>query len=167
MSQENQGKKTTIEEGTEFKGTLSARHPVMVMGKVEGDLTGPAVHVSETGVVAGKIKVGELHSSGEIAGEIEADEVHLSGRVRDKTIVRAKQIEVHLTAADAAGGVLLGDCDFEVGEVPDKAAVIAAAAGARNGAPAPRPEAAVAQELPADGTASRKARKQAERAAER
>src|SRR5438105_704935 len=98
-------KRTLIEEGTEFRGVLSARHPVVVTGKVEGDLSGPLLQVSDSGVVAGRIKVGQLHSSGEIAGEIEADEVHLSGRVRDQTVVRAKLIEVNVTAVEGRSGV--------------------------------------------------------------
>jgi len=165
----NHEKRTLVEEGTEFRGVLTARHPVVVTGKVEGDLSGPLLEVSSSGVVAGKVKVGELRSSGEIGGEIEADEVHLSGRVRDNTVVRAKLIEVDLAPADGRGGVLFGDCDIEIGEMPDKSAIIAAAAGARASSPAAGDAAAVSQELAPEATgASRKSRKHGgERTAER
>jgi cytoskeletal protein CcmA (bactofilin family) len=167
-------KRTLVEEGTEFRGEMSSKHPVVVMGKVEGDLSGPVVHVSDTGVVAGRMVVNELHSTGEIAGEIDADEVHLSGRVRDKTIVRAKRIEVNLAPADGGRGVLFGDCDLEIGDVPDKQAIIAAAAGARVAGPAQvaavAEPAAVSQEVApeASGAGGRKGRKgRDERSAER
>jgi hypothetical protein len=129
------------------------------------------VHVTESGVVAGRIKVSELRSSGEIAGEIDADEVHLSGRVRDKTIVRAKRIEVNLAPADGSGGVLFGDCDLEVGEAPDKQAIVAAAAGARAASPpqaTPVAEAPASPELATEASGGRKGRKRGdERTAER
>jgi cytoskeletal protein CcmA (bactofilin family) len=117
-------KRTLIEEGTAFKGVISSKHPVVVMGTVEGDISGPAVEVTETGVVTGRLKVTSLRSSGELAGEIHADEMQLSGRIRDKTILRAKFLEVKLEPA--GGGLAFGECEIEVGELPDKAAAIAA-----------------------------------------
>jgi cytoskeletal protein CcmA (bactofilin family) len=36
-------RKTVLEEGTTFKGTLNATTPVVVMGDLEGDITGPEV----------------------------------------------------------------------------------------------------------------------------
>ena len=47
------GKHTLVEEGTEFKGTMSSSCPIVVMGKVEGDVTGPVIHITPSGVVAG------------------------------------------------------------------------------------------------------------------
>ena len=58
------GKHTLVEEGTEFKGTMSSKCPIVVMGKVEGEITGPVIHVSNTGVMAGNVKVQELRSDG-------------------------------------------------------------------------------------------------------
>ena len=43
------------------------------MGRVEGDLTGPSVEVTESGVLSGKAKVTELRSRGELAGEFDAE----------------------------------------------------------------------------------------------
>ncbi len=35
-----QGRKTLVEEGTHFKGSLTSNCPVEVKGRVEGDLSG-------------------------------------------------------------------------------------------------------------------------------
>src|ERR1035437_6427431 len=92
-------KKTLVEEGTEFRGSLTSKCPVEVRGKVDGDLQAPSLDVSPTGSVSGKVKVDQLISRGEIAGEFEAEGVQLSGTVRDNTVIRAKTLEVKLTPA--------------------------------------------------------------------
>jgi cytoskeletal protein CcmA (bactofilin family) len=119
-------KRTLIEEGTELKGTMSSRCPIVVMGKLEGELSGPSMEISPTGVVAGTVVVDELRSEGEVAGEVTADTVHLSGRVRDNTVIRAQTLEVR-TRADRGMEVVFGICELAVGDEPDKAAAIAAA----------------------------------------
>ena len=123
-------KRTLIEDGTELKGTLTSTCPIVVMGRVEGDLTGPSVEVTESGVVNGKAKVTELRSRGELAGEFDAERVELSGRVRDKTRIRAQSLEVSLKREDARIEMVFGDCELAVGDAPDKAKAIA---GAMNG----------------------------------
>src|SRR6266498_349265 len=87
-------KKTVLEQGSTFKGTLSASGPIVIMGTLEGEVTGPALEVTETGALSGKAKVNELRSHGELGGEFEADEVELAGRVRDGTIIRARSLLV-------------------------------------------------------------------------
>src|SRR4029078_2605401 len=141
----SEGKKTLIEEGTELKGTLTSTCPIVVQGRVEGEMSGPSVEVTETGVLSGKAKVTELRSRGEIAGEFDAKMVELSGRVRDKTIIRAESLEVSLKREEGRIEMVFGDCELAVGDAPDKAKAIAA--GRTNGqrkknpAPAPEPEA--------------------------
>ncbi len=120
----NASKRTLIEEGTELEGTLVSSCPVVVLGRLEGEMTGPSVDVAETGVLSGRAKVGELRSRGELAGEFDADTVELSGRVRDKTIIRAKSLEVRLDRTDGRLEVMFGECELSVGEAPDKAAAI-------------------------------------------
>ena len=123
-------KKTLIEEGTEFKGTLTSTCAIVVMGRVEGELKGPSVEVTETGVLSGKAKVTELRSRGELSGEFDAEVVELSGRVRDKTVIRAKSLEVSLQRAEGGIEMVFGDCELAVGDAPDKArAVLQATAG--------------------------------------
>lgn len=125
-------KKTLVEEGTEFKGTLVSKCPVDVSGRIEGEVHAPSVKVGASGAVFGKVRVGEITSEGEVAGELEAETVRLSGRVNNNTVIRAKSIEVNLTSEKGKLQVSFGDCMLEVGEEPKKAAP---------GAPAPNPAA--------------------------
>jgi cytoskeletal protein CcmA (bactofilin family) len=137
-------KKTLIEEGTEFKGTLTSTCPIVVIGRVEGEMTGPSVEVTESGVFSGKAKVTELRSRGELAGEFDAQVVELSGRVRDKTLIRAQSLEVSLKRAEGRVEMIFGECELAVGDAPDKAAAIRKAQGAPEAKPAPQPEMAAA-----------------------
>jgi cytoskeletal protein CcmA (bactofilin family) len=133
------GRKTLVEEGTHFKGSLSSDCPIEVKGRVEGDLTAPALAVSTTGAVHGKVKVGEMKSQGELAGEFDADVVQLSGTVKDSTIIRAKSLEVKLVPANGKMQVIFGECELEVGsEQPAK--VEAKEPEKKNGSIRPPPE---------------------------
>jgi cytoskeletal protein CcmA (bactofilin family) len=134
-------KKTLIEEGTELKGTLTSTCPIVVQGRVEGELSGPSVEVTESGVLSGKAKVTELRSRGELAGEFDAKVVELSGRVRDKTIIRAESLEVSLKREEGRIEMVFGDCELAVGDAPDKAKAIAAARTNGHGRNKPAPEA--------------------------
>jgi cytoskeletal protein CcmA (bactofilin family) len=127
MSTVSEAKKTLIEEGTELKGTLTSTCPIVVQGRVEGDLNGPSVEVTESGVLCGKAKVTELRSRGELAGEFDAKLVELSGKVRDKTIIRAESLEVSLRRSEGRIEMMFGDCELSVGDAPDKAKAVAAA----------------------------------------
>lgn len=130
-------KKTLVEEGTEFKGSLVSKCPVAVSGRIEGEIHAPSLTVSSGGGVFGKVRVGEITSEGEIAGEVEAESVMLSGRVSNNTIIRAKTLEVKPVAEKAALRVTFGDCILEVGEEPKKAGGSAPAPAAP---PAPKPD---------------------------
>ena len=110
-------KQTIVEEGTQFKGSLTSTCPVLVHGRVEGDIETPTLSVSATGAVKGKVKVGEVSSQGEIEGEFDADAVRLAGRVRDNTVIRAKTLEVKL-ASDGKMQVIFGESQISVGEPP-------------------------------------------------
>lgn len=121
------GKHTLVEEGTEFKGTMSSSCPIVVMGKVEGDIAGPVIHVTPSGVVSGVVKVKQLRSDGELAGEVEADTVEISGRVRDRTVIRARSLEVSLSVQKGGMQVVFGECELAVGDEPNKEAAVATA----------------------------------------
>jgi cytoskeletal protein CcmA (bactofilin family) len=117
------GRKTLVEEGTQFKGSMSSDCPIDVKGRIEGDLAAPALSVSASGAVHGKVKVGEIKSEGELAGEFDADTVQLSGSVKDNTVIRAKSLEVKLQPANGKMQVIFGECQLEVGsEQPAKEA---------------------------------------------
>lgn len=113
-------KQTLVEEGTELKGSLTSSCPVVVRGKIEGDVATPSLTVSATGAVHGRAKVGTLSSEGEVAGEFDADVVELSGRVRDKTVIRARSLEVKLQPANGKMQVVFGECVLDVGDAPVK-----------------------------------------------
>ena len=119
------GRKTLVEEGTHFKGSLMSDCPIEVKGRVEGDLTSPALSVSASGAVHGKVKVGQLQSNGELAGEFDADVVRLSGVVKDNTVVRAKSLEVKLAPAGGRMQVIFGECALEVGDAPTRDTAVA------------------------------------------
>jgi cytoskeletal protein CcmA (bactofilin family) len=112
-------KQTTVEEGTQFKGTLQSTCRVVVRGVVDGELNAPTVVVTESGSVIGNVKAQSLQSSGVLAGRIEADDVVLSGSVRNDTVIRAKTLEVKLQQGDSGKLELrFGECLLEVGDDP-------------------------------------------------
>jgi cytoskeletal protein CcmA (bactofilin family) len=121
-------KRTLVEEGTEFKGTFSSTCPILVRGKVIGDVIAPSLEISATGAVHGRVKVGQIRSQGELSGEIEAELVQLSGTVKDKTVVRAKSLEVKLASPSGRMQVVFGECVLDVGEAPSKEAALASGA---------------------------------------
>jgi cytoskeletal protein CcmA (bactofilin family) len=114
-------RKTLVEEGTQFRGSLSSNCPVIVRGRIEGDVQAPSLMVSATGAVHGKVKVDEMRSQGELAGEFDADIVQLSGTVKDNTIIRARSLEVKLSPASGKMQVVFGDCTLDVGDAATKA----------------------------------------------
>jgi len=114
-------KRTLVEEGTELKGSLTSTCPVLVRGRVEGEVTAPALTVSPSGSVSGRAKVGELQAEGELSGEFDADVVQLSGKVQDRTVIRAKTLSVQLTAESGKLQVVFGECELAVGDPPPDA----------------------------------------------
>jgi cytoskeletal protein CcmA (bactofilin family) len=114
------GRKTLVDEGTQFKGSLSSDCPIEVKGRIEGEVAAPSLVVSTTGAMRGRVKVGELRSEGELAGDFDADTVQLSGTVKDNTVIRAKSLEVKLASPDQMQ-VVFGECELQVGdEQPSK-----------------------------------------------
>jgi cytoskeletal protein CcmA (bactofilin family) len=167
--------RSVVDQGTTFKGAITSSSTVVVLGVLEGEVTGPAVEVEAGGVVVGKLKVGELRSRGELAGEFDADDVELSGRVRDGTVIRAKALLV----APAAGAgpeaqATFGECQIEVGELPaieqaKQHAVSAALAGRplpEGPRPAARAEAPAEPEADAGASGPRRRRTPTERPSE-
>ena len=113
-------KRTLVEEGTTFKGSLSSTCPIFVKGGVEGDIQAPSLTVASSGTVSGKVKAGELKSEGALAGEFDVEKVQLSGSVKDNTVIRAKSLEVKLTSTGSKMQVVFGECELEVGEQPSR-----------------------------------------------
>ena len=112
-------KQTTVEEGTEFKGTLRSSCPVVVRGALEGEIQAPALTIASTGIVTGTVRARSIHSQGTLAGNVDADEVSLSGSVRSDTVIRAKSLEVKLQRDKGKLEVTFGECILEVGDEPE------------------------------------------------
>lgn len=113
-------KRTLVEEGTTFKGSLSSTCPILVKGSVEGDVSAPSVTVAAGGAVSGKVKAGELKSDGQISGEFDVEKVTLSGVVNNNTVIKAKSFEVKLAAGAGKMQVVFGECELEVGDMPSR-----------------------------------------------
>jgi cytoskeletal protein CcmA (bactofilin family) len=113
-------KRTLVEEGTTFKGSLTSTCPILVKGTINGDLEAPSLTVATTGSVSGKVKAGELKSEGELSGEFDVDKVVLSGSVKDNTVIRAKALEVKLSVTGAKMQVVFGEVQLDIGDMPSR-----------------------------------------------
>jgi cytoskeletal protein CcmA (bactofilin family) len=112
-------KQTTVEEGTEFKGTLNSTCQVMVRGRVEGEVSAPSIIISQTGSVIGNIKAQCIQSEGVLAGRVEADDLYLAGSVRSETVIRAKTLEIKLRSDHKKFEITFGECILDVGDDPN------------------------------------------------
>jgi cytoskeletal protein CcmA (bactofilin family) len=112
------GKQTVVEEGTHFRGSLTSTCPIVVNGRIEGDIDTPGLFVSATGSVKGRVKVGEVQSEGELEGEFDAETVRLAGRIKDKTVLRAKVLEVQLATEGSKMQVIFGETELAIGDAP-------------------------------------------------
>ncbi|MDB5213055.1 MAG: hypothetical protein JWO86_982 [Myxococcaceae bacterium] len=113
-------KRTLVEEGTTFKGSLTSTCPILVKGTINGDLEAPSLTVASTGSVSGKVKAGELKSEGELSGEFDVDKVVLSGSVKDNTVIRAKALEVKLAVTGSKMQVVFGEVQLDIGDQPTR-----------------------------------------------
>ena len=113
-------KQTLIEQGTEFKGTMKSTCPVVVNGRMEGELSAPELDVTSTGVVRGNIKADRLSSRGNLSGNIDAGDLFLSGAVGSKTVIKAKNLEVKLSPEQGRMELTIGECTLDVGDEPTR-----------------------------------------------
>ena len=89
-------KRTLVEDGTKFKGSLTSTCPIVVQGSIEGNVEGPSLTVSATGAVSGTITTGDLTSAGRIAGEFDVETAKLAGSVANDTVIRAASLDLAL-----------------------------------------------------------------------
>src|SRR6476619_5798704 len=68
MSEHNgsQPKQTVVEEGTALRGSLASNGQVLVMGRVDGEVSGIAVEITESGAISGRVKTPAPRSRGEL-----------------------------------------------------------------------------------------------------
>jgi cytoskeletal protein CcmA (bactofilin family) len=113
-------KHTLIEQGTEFKGTMKSTCPVVVNGRIEGELSAPELDVTTTGTVQGTIKAERLSSRGVLSGNVDAGDLFLSGSVGSKTVIKAKNLEVKLAPDQGRMELTIGECTLDVGDEPTR-----------------------------------------------
>lgn len=101
-------KRTLIEDGTKFKGSLSSTCPIVVQGAVEGDIDGPALTVSATGSVSGVVVTGSLKSDGKIAGDFDVETATLAGTVEKDTVIRANSLDLKLAVTNGKTQLTFG-----------------------------------------------------------
>ncbi len=109
-------KRTVIENGTEFDGSITSECAILLSGKVKGELSAPTLEVSSSGTLDGQVVVTELRSEGEISGDIEAETIELSGSVSDQTVIKANTLEVKLNQPGNGLQVTFGNCELQVGQ---------------------------------------------------
>ena len=85
---------TIVEEGTHFRGDFISGCPIVVNGRIEGDVTAPAVIVTASGALRGKVEAKTISSTGSVAGVLEADAIELSGAIARDTIIRAQRLNL-------------------------------------------------------------------------
>src|SRR5258706_15365470 len=85
---------TIVAEGTFFKGDFTSRCPMIVKGRIEGDVKAPSVTVTSSGALHGKVEAKTISCSGAVAGVLEADVIALSGAIARDTIVRAQRLNL-------------------------------------------------------------------------
>lgn len=113
-------KKTIIEDGTDFDGSVTSSCEITLSGTLKGELLAPTLTVTSSGSMHGNAKVEQLVSEGEIAGEIDAQNVVLGGKVNDDTVISAETLEVKLSQPKDGIRVTFGDCKLRVGDTQRK-----------------------------------------------
>lgn len=89
---------TIIEEGTNFRGTLTSNRPILVNGRVEGDVSAPAVRVTRSGVLQGNVEAKMISCRGSAAGAFDADTIELSGSIAENTRIRAQRLNLKIVS---------------------------------------------------------------------
>ena len=86
--------RTIVDEGTSFRGDFISSCPIVVNGRIEGDVKAPAVTVTTSGALQGKIEAKTISCRGSVAGVLEADVIELTGAIARDTIVRAQRLNL-------------------------------------------------------------------------
>ena len=87
---------TIIEEGSEFKGDFTSGCPIIVNGRIEGDVKAPSVTVTNSGAVQGNVEAKTIACRGSVSGILEADTIELSGTIAQNTIIRAQRLKLNI-----------------------------------------------------------------------
>jgi cytoskeletal protein CcmA (bactofilin family) len=93
-------KQTLVEAGTVLEGTLKSSYPVVVNGTIDGEIDAPTLSIGSSGVIVGVIRSTTLRSQGTVSGRIDAGEVFLSGIIVERTVVKARRLELKLASSE-------------------------------------------------------------------
>jgi cytoskeletal protein CcmA (bactofilin family) len=87
---------TIVQEGTDFRGNFTSTCPIVVNGRIQGDVKAPTVTVTSSGVLQGNVEAKTIACRGSVAGVLEADTIELSGDIAQNTIVRAQRLRLNI-----------------------------------------------------------------------
>ena len=89
---------TIVEVGSEFRGNFTSSRPIIVNGRIEGDVTAPAVMVTHSGAVQGHVEAKTISCRGSAAGVLDADTIELSGAIAQYTVIRAQRLNLKIVS---------------------------------------------------------------------
>jgi cytoskeletal protein CcmA (bactofilin family) len=89
---------TIVEEGSEFRGNFTSSRPIIVNGRIEGDVNAPAVVVTNSGAVQGNVEAKTISCRGSAAGVLAADTIELSGSIAQNTVIRAQRLNLKIVS---------------------------------------------------------------------
>ena len=83
-----------ISEEVRITGVISASKPIILFGKIDGNVEALSVHVKSTATVNGDINAQKVTVDGTVCGNVTADTVHLTASAILNGEVRSKAIEI-------------------------------------------------------------------------
>ena len=87
---------TIVEEGTAFMGDFTSSCPIIVKGRIEGDVKAPTVTITHSGALKGNVEAKTIVCKGSAAGIFEADTIELSGSIAQNTVIRAQRLNLNI-----------------------------------------------------------------------
>jgi len=83
-----------IGEEMRITGSISATEPIILLGKIDGNIDAGVVHIRSTAMVNGDINAENVTIDGTVHGIVTADAVHLSASAILNGEVRSKGLKI-------------------------------------------------------------------------
>src|SRR4029078_2298833 len=99
---------TIVEEGSEFRGNFTSSRPIIVNGRIEGDVSAPAVMVTNSGARQGNVEAKTISCRGSAAGVFVADTIELSGSIAQNTVIRAQRLNLKIVSTSGRVEIAFG-----------------------------------------------------------
>ena len=87
---------TIVQEGSDFRGDFTSSCPIVVNGRIKGDVKAPTVTVTNSGALHGNVEAKSIACRGSVSGVLEADTIELSGAIAQSTIIRAQRLRLNI-----------------------------------------------------------------------